>query len=277
MKLIGVGLNRTGTSSLKLAFEHLYPEEKAYHFFEAVAQGKAHTDFWRNVFEKKEVDFKEFLKDYGAGFDHPFANNYKEILKAFPDAKIILSTRKFERWYNSKKTFMEYLELLKDETWGWLFRALFRLYLKIFDQISSDFNLEFIEMCDRYTHGGRRFLEIPKDEMKKLYNSWHRDILSTVPREKILTYNVRQGWKPLCKFLDIPDSEVPEIDFPHTTMWSVQTLKSSRRAARAAILFVSILTSYYFLMSLEWMFEISKYLGLRNKRNVFIHGTRKAW
>lgn len=169
---------------------------------------------------------------------------------------------------------MEYLQLTKDESWGWLFRGLFRIYLKLFGQFASDFSFDFIEMCDRHTFGGRRFLEIPKDEMRNIYDEWHKGIIATVPNENLLMFNVRQGWKPLCKFLDLP---LPETDFPHSTMWSVKSLNGYRRASRAAILGVSIMTSYMFLMLLEWAFEISKYLGLQNKRNIFMHGTRKKY
>lgn len=46
---------------------------------------------------------------------------------------------------------------------------------------------------------------------KKMYEDWNADVIRSVPKDRLLVFNVKQGWEPLCKFLDKP---IPKEPFP---------------------------------------------------------------
>jgi hypothetical protein len=50
------------------------------------------------------------------------------------------------------------------------------------------------------------------EESVNFYNQWLEEVKQTVPKDRLLIFNVKQGWKPLCEFLDVP---IPENPFPH--------------------------------------------------------------
>merc|ERR1719464_789871 len=52
-----------------------------------------------------------------------------------------------------------------------------------------------------------------KEASVNYYNNWVEEVKKNVPRDKLLIFSVKEGWEPLCKFLDLP---VPEGPFPNT-------------------------------------------------------------
>ena len=52
------------------------------------------------------------------------------------------------------------------------------------------------------------------DESVKFYEKWNEEVKRVVPKERLLIFNVKEGWKPLCDFLEVP---VPAANqpFPH--------------------------------------------------------------
>lgn len=99
MEIIGAGFGRTGTLSLKAALEQL-GYSPCYHMLE-VLQHPSHIATWQAAADGQPVDWANFLAGYPAGLDYPLAGFYQELLSAFPEAKVILSVRDPERWYES--------------------------------------------------------------------------------------------------------------------------------------------------------------------------------
>jgi hypothetical protein len=49
--------------------------------------------------------------------------------------------------------------------------------------------------------------------MERTFNEWHEKVISKCPKEKLLVFDVKEGWEPLCKFLGKP---IPNVPFPNT-------------------------------------------------------------
>src|SRR5579863_10373598 len=99
MRLIGAGLGRTGTTSLKLALEELLGG-RCYHMLE-VRERAADADVWGDAYEGRLPDWRAFFDGYEATVDWPAAPFWREMSEAFPDAPILLSVRDVESWWTS--------------------------------------------------------------------------------------------------------------------------------------------------------------------------------
>ncbi len=49
--------------------------------------------------------------------------------------------------------------------------------------------------------------------MERVYNDWHQQVIEKCPKDKLLVFDVKEGWEPLCKFLGKP---IPDVPFPNT-------------------------------------------------------------
>ena len=183
MKLIGAGFGRTGTTSLKAALEKL-GFDPCYHMTEVFAHPD-HADFWVAAWHGEPVDWDGVLGDYEATVDWPACTFYKELMRRNPEAKVLLSVRDPERWYESTRSTIYELtftgrrsSLAKDIIWQGTFDGRFE------DKSYA------IEVFERHN-----------EEVKR-----------HVPRENLLVYEVKEGWGPLCEFLDVP---VPDEPFPY--------------------------------------------------------------
>ena len=99
LKVIGAGLGRTGTLSLKVALERL-GFDKCYHMTEVIAHPD-HVPVWEAAGRGEPVDWEALFRGYRATVDWPGCNFYREFLARYPDAKVILTVRDPERWYDS--------------------------------------------------------------------------------------------------------------------------------------------------------------------------------
>lgn len=101
LQVIGAGLGRTGTSSLKKALEILYEGEPCYHMSEVIEND--HVNFWLNMNEGKmdQAQIREHFSRYATTTDYPACVYWKELLKAYPNAKVVLSVRSSESWCKS--------------------------------------------------------------------------------------------------------------------------------------------------------------------------------
>ena len=100
LHVIGAGHGRTGTLSLKFALEIL-GVGPCYHMKEVIANGEAHIESWIAAFEGRPVNWHALLNGYKSCVDYPAACFYKELMAAFPDAKVILTVRDGEAWFES--------------------------------------------------------------------------------------------------------------------------------------------------------------------------------
>src|SRR5436305_4995689 len=100
MRIVGAGLGRTGTHSLKLAIERL-TGAPCYHMMEVFGHPE-HLPIWRDAATGKEPDWPQLLEGYEAIVDWPGASFWRDMSEAFPEAVILLSTRAdAETWWKS--------------------------------------------------------------------------------------------------------------------------------------------------------------------------------
>lgn len=124
----------------------------------------------------------------------------EELMKAYPDAKVILTTREPEKWIESMTNSIVHAHKAKLEK------------AKDFEQDSM------LKMAVKYhTHGWDN--DIQKKGMQA-FEKHNEDVLRVAKElhRNILVYEVKQGWAPLCKFLDV---ELPTgVDFPRSDDWA---------------------------------------------------------
>jgi len=202
LEVIGAGFGRTGTSSLKAALEILGYQD-TYHMIEMFKQ----TDqkFWIKVANRKEkIDFNEILKHNGCNYtatcDFPSSVYWREQLRQFPDAKVILTVRDPEKWYKSCcETIFNVMPGYPKRMWGIWFR-------RLFNTLSTEEFMRKVITRDSFHNDYR------KESVIKDFNDHNAAVIAECPKEKLLVYEVGQGWEPLCEFLGKP---IPDVPFPN--------------------------------------------------------------
>ena len=99
LRVVGAGLGRTGTLSLKLALERLLGEP-CYHMVEVLSHPE-HIPLWYKAFKGNTPDWNKIFNGFKAAVDEPASCFWKEISQAFPNALVILSVRDAESWWKS--------------------------------------------------------------------------------------------------------------------------------------------------------------------------------
>ena len=99
LEIIGAGFGRTGTLSLKFALERL-GYLSCYHMIEVIKRPD-HARVWSRAHRGESVDWESLFDGFRATVDWPACNLWRELLAAFPEAKVVLSLRDADRWYES--------------------------------------------------------------------------------------------------------------------------------------------------------------------------------
>ena len=195
MKVIGSGFGRTGTLSLKQALEEL-GYGPCYHM-EEVIKRPSHIRLWHQVANGVPVHLQALFADFQATVDFPASTVYKELLVAFPQAKIIHTIRDPERWYDSTyETIYQAKHIFPD----WILQnvPLLRRFMEMQDKLFWD------SLFEGQFENRQRMIEI--------FHEYTEEVKRTVPADRLLIFQVSDGWQPLCKFLDVP---LPDSPFPH--------------------------------------------------------------
>lgn len=185
--VVGAGLGRTGTKSLKQALELLLGGP-CYHMAE-VFNRPNHVDFWRRAGEGEEVDWQNVFDGYLAAVDWPMASFWEEIASAYPDAIILHSMRRdADTWFTSAtKTILRPSERDPDDPFEQMWRAVSG---RVFDGSYTD-RAHAVAGYDRH----------------------NQHVVDTAPASRLVHYQPGDGWEPLCRALNLP---VPDEPFPHT-------------------------------------------------------------
>jgi hypothetical protein len=191
LRVVGAGLGRTGTNSLKLALERLLGG-RCYHMFEVV-QREADTAVWQAAVRGEAVDWDVLLKEYVASVDWPAAAFWREIWAANADAVVLLSRRDSpETWWASmERTIVPTISgaLPPDEPATARRRAMIREMLN-----------------ERFTAGWRE-----RDKAIAAYERHNQQVRDAVPAGRLLEWQPSDGWQPICAALELP---VPDEPFP---------------------------------------------------------------
>ncbi len=188
IKVIGAGMGRTGTLSLKAALEQL-GFDKCYHMEERSKNWESHTPLW-NAAGRGEPQWDALFDGYKASVDFPGCVFWEELAEYYPEAKVVLSVREADKWYESTQ-----------ET---IFRA--DLRASVLEQSPED--QEFANLCIYAPFDG----EVNEREHTiACFNAHNERVQAAIPPARLLVYEVKQGWEPLCEFLGVP---VPDTPFP---------------------------------------------------------------
>ena len=203
IKVVNLSLGRTGTMSLKQALEDL-GLDKCYHFSE-LAHHPEHTDIWRAYAQGKPIDWEALFEGYQSTVYWSTSYDYESLLEQYPDMKFILTVRDSEAWYRSTfDTVYSLNRLTLSRVISLKIKGLFNPELRNLYKI-----WKFQErLLWKNTFKGRFH---DKEFAIQQFEKHIENVKKNVPADRLLVYNIKQGWQPLCDFLKIP---VPNTDFP---------------------------------------------------------------
>ena len=189
LQVIGAGVGRTGTLSLKTALEQL-TGKPCYHMLETFTHPD-HIAQWRRAGEGKSVDWDLVLGDYGSTSDFPACLFWRELREANPDAVVVLSTRSSgEAWWESASSTIFAIdgEHLPPEMADW-----FQMWRAV---ASARFTANWTD----------------KASALAAYEKHNAEVRASVPASHLVDWQAGDGWKPLCDALGVA---VPDEPFPH--------------------------------------------------------------
>jgi hypothetical protein len=202
MHVIGAGLPRTGTLSQKAALEIL-GLGPCYHWVDVIADLNR-VDQWDSALDG-DVQWEEIFAGFNSTVDWPGGHFFRELTAAYPESKVLLSTREPADWERS----------FRDTIWRMCFgESLIRLLASARAQVDPQWE-RYLALVDRMFWTGPVAFAPQNAEPADLIAAMERHeqaVKETVPRERLLVWTVNDGWDPLCEFLAVP---VPDEPLPH--------------------------------------------------------------
>jgi hypothetical protein len=186
LAVIGAGLGRTATFSLKFALEHL-GFGPCYHMSEVFAGARRNVPLWLDAIDGRP-DWDEIFEGFHSTTDYPACTFWRELAAHYPRAKVILTVRDPDSWFDSvsETIFSEAMQgSLAGSPTGAMMQGV------IFDAFGD-------RVRDR-------------DFMTEWFVRRNREVIDALPPERLLVFAPKDGWEPLCAFLNVP---VPREPFP---------------------------------------------------------------
>jgi hypothetical protein len=185
LQVIGAGLGRTATFSLKFALEHV-GFGPCYHMSEVFASLRTSIPLWLNVVNGNP-HWDTIFDGYQSTTDYPACSYWCELADYYPDAKVVLTVRDADSWFDSVS------------------ETIFS------DQMRPPAGSPADTMAQGAIYGP--FGDRIKDRafMTDWFNRRNQEVIDALPRERLLVYSPKEGWGPLCSFLGVP---LPDRPFP---------------------------------------------------------------
>jgi hypothetical protein len=209
LDVIGAGFGRTGTMSLKFALEIL-GLGPCYHMME-VQKNPGHSEAWRSAIDGAP-DWNQLFHGYRSTVDWPSTYFWRDLVRHFSSAKIILSVRPAKTWRESiDKTIFQALRMPSFSPNQALVthREMVRKII---------FGLTFAQNIDDPAH------------VISIYERHNEEVIRNIDPNRLLIFQASQGWAPLCQFLGKP---IPNVNFPHVN--SSEEFVSSRPELRTSV------------------------------------------
>lgn len=205
LKVIGAGLPRTGTTSMKAALDRL-GFGPCYHMFEVMKRPE-YLERWLPACSGAPMDWDWIFEGYQSSQDWPSSFFWRELAAAYPEAKVILTVRDPAAWSTSFSWLMAHSprQAVEQEQLPDGIRPIFDMFERL---------RPLFERIGRSIFGDDWPWETPNAErMVAAYHRYVAGVREGIPGRRLLVFDVRQGWGPLCDFLgvDIPAGE----PFPH--------------------------------------------------------------
>ena len=195
LEVIGAGFGRTGTASMKAALEQL-GYLKTHHMFEVMGDARQ-MDLWHGIATGRAPDWDAVYADFPAAVDFPTASYWRELAAHYPDAKVILTVRDEDKWWKSARSTIIAIG-----------RASPQWARRLIPPIRKNTEMVNGTVWDRM-FDGRQFEEA---HAKMVYREHNAAVAAELPADRLLVFEVKEGWEPLCAFLGKP---VPDTPFPH--------------------------------------------------------------
>ncbi len=191
LQVIGAGLGRTGTLSLKTALEML-GFGPCHHMMEVFADADRQIPLWNRVADGEAVDWEEIFGDFLAAVDWPSCHYYAELAERYPEAKVVLSLRDPESWYKSMtETLIPTMAKLREA--------------------SPNASENPYRFTDTIVAKGTFDHDFSKENAIAAFERHNAEVQRRIPPERLLVFRAADGWEPLCDFLGVP---VPAEPFP---------------------------------------------------------------
>jgi hypothetical protein len=193
LEIIGPGFGRTGTNSLKLALEHL-GFGPCHHMFEVRDHPDRLPD-WEAAARGETVDWHHVFRGYRSQVDWPGARYWRELAEAFPGAKVILTVRDPDEWFDSvQQTILPFL---------------------------AGRGTHSTPNANAIADMAHRTIEIDifggglgdREHATRTFNRHIMEVAAGIPSDRLLILNVNEGWPKLCDFLGVA---TPDAPFPRT-------------------------------------------------------------
>jgi hypothetical protein len=193
LEIVGPGFGRTGTNSLKLALEHL-GFGPCHHMFEVRDNPELLPD-WEAAARGETVDWDKVFRGYRSQVDWPGARYWRELTRYFPQAKVILTVRDPDAWFDSVQATIAPFVAARGMHPSSHVNAIAEMAYR---------TIVALVFHDRISDRGHA---------TRVFREHIAEVQSEIPAHRLLTFDLREGWQPLCKFLEV---EVPDIPFPRT-------------------------------------------------------------
>jgi Sulfotransferase domain len=195
LKVIGAGFGRTGTLSLKYALQRL-GFGPCYHMMEVFSRHD-HIKRWYEltVHGGRDTDWDALFRDFQAAVDWPAARWWRELAAHYADAKVVLSVRDPDEWYASMRR-------------------------TIYPEIMRPVEADAPEFAKRLNDAVRQMIVADTFDDRfedrafavQAFKRHIDEVRDSIDESRLLVFDVRDGWAPLCELLGVP---IPEEPFPY--------------------------------------------------------------
>jgi hypothetical protein len=220
LQVIGVGMHRTGSMSVKAALERL-GFGPCYHGMEALRRSRD-GDRWLEAHEAGgELDWSSIFAGYRSTLDWPTIHFWEQLVAAYPNAKVLLTERDPESWWASHVTMFQVAaqveQEITDEQRQWIDGSGYgRMKAALATIVAATFDGQVFD----------------KTHCLRVFEQHYERVRHVVPGERLLVYRVQDGWAPMCRFLgaDVPDEPFPRVNVGDDLLHNIRT---TMRLARA--------------------------------------------
>jgi len=210
LKVVGAGFGRTGTLSLKTALEKL-GFGPCYHMMEVFPRPE-HVRMWHRLAFENQIDWDSLFAGFSAAVDWPAARWWREIAAHYPEAKVLLSVRDPEGWYKSMiDTIYQPMKSPAPDDAPDLLRLQNEMVRKAI--LGETFDNRFED----------------KAYALEVFKRHTQEVRDAIAAARLLVFDVREGWAPVCRFLDvaIPDEPFPRLNDTASTQTMIRMLRES--------------------------------------------------
>ena len=205
MKVIGAGLPRTATTTQMIALEML-GFGPCYHMRNVLADLETGLPPWERAMDG-DPDWEAIFGDAQSSCDWPSAAFTKELADYYPEAKVVLTVRDPQGWVKS----------MRETVWAIYYGDSVMHHLCDARYLIDPLWKRFIDLMIRMLWSGDAALSgdtLTDEGFVALFNAYTDRIKAEIPAERLLVWDPREGWEPLCDFLGVavPDEPLPRVN-----------------------------------------------------------------